>query len=83
MKQFGIVMLNEDSVEKINNSINTLPLTTILSDRAENLEYFLAMQGLYPEINPVEIENIARTLTEMHLAIAEISMDSEEEPNED
>lgn len=84
MKKFGIVYLTDETVETIREAVSTTPVSHIMTNREQYPEYFAAIMGLFPDTNPVQLQEMANYMSQLHFALVNALHDGEEDvANED
>lgn len=78
MKKFGIVYLTDETVEVIKETASTTPISHIMTNREQYPEYFAAIMGLFPDTNPVQLQEMANYMSQLHFALVDALHDEEE-----
>lgn len=78
MKKFGIVYLTDEAVETIKETTSINPVSYIMANREQYPEYFAAIMGLFPDTNPVQLQEMANYINQLHYALADVLYDGGE-----
>ena len=78
MKKFGIVYLTDETVQTIRETATTNSVSFIMANREQYPEYFAAIMGQFPDTNPVQIQEFANYINQLHYALIDAMYDEKE-----